>query len=98
MIDLIVWNGTKRRQQYVNPDAIRTLFDVGPDGWTGLPEVLRKHLQESDDQTVCVLWIDNDPNPMVAFHDAVQIAKAVNQAKCLTHSLNSGFDPIMVDK
>ena len=93
MIDLIAWLHKRRHQMYLDERAIQLVFDCDTEDIPNNLE-LQRELRSNDEERVAVIWLHGEQNELYAFHDADQIARAVNKAR----QPNAGVIPIKVDE
>ena len=94
MLDVIAWLDTKRGQMFLNQERIISFRDV-PIESLGLKAGQGFHVEtrDSGEDTVCMVHIEGLPKPLILFHDALQLARAITTAR----GYATGFDPIKVD-
>lgn len=95
MLDLIVWDSDalERKRMIIAPDRVLSLQDVYIK--QDLFISLSREMCKDNRQHVCLL--STTFGNFYVFHDAFQVAQAINRYQCMCRRSKSAFAPICPD-
>ena len=95
MLDLIVWDSDalERKRMIIAPDRVLSLQDVQVN--PKLFESLSREMCKENRKHVCL--VSTTFGNFYVFHDAFQVAQAINRYQCMCRRSKSAFAPICPD-